>query len=174
MVTAKQIAALRYMIFNAQDGTDLSKRVLAFLLTQSEGLTKEVCLTLVEDREGYTGNEIHDAGLGVGAMQSSNCITRLHALLYLTGSELNYSVHYGDFDPIRSDDPFNCDGQFAGHDVSKVARPGLVRTGMPLRYTFWLARSPYSRDATLVTASRRKLGRINLKKPGLYPRLEAA
>ena len=54
MITPKQVAALKYMIFNAKNGTELSKRVLAFLIESSEELTKEVCLSLVADREGYT------------------------------------------------------------------------------------------------------------------------
>ena len=58
MITPEQIAALKYMIFASKDGTDLSKRAMAFLIDQSEGLTKEVCLTLVADREGYTAEEI--------------------------------------------------------------------------------------------------------------------
>ena len=134
MITDKQIAALKYMIFNAEHGADLSKRVLAFLIDQSERLTKEVCLTLVADRERYTAEEIRNAGHEMGAMSSSNCTTHLAELLRVTGSELNFSYHYGDFDPTRAEDKFNCDGQFAGHMESQVVHPGLVRKGMPLRY----------------------------------------
>src|SRR3989344_7416148 len=171
MITDKQIAALKYMIFNAEHGADLSKRVLAFLIDQSERLTKEVCLTLVADRERYTAEEIRNAGHEMGAMSSSNCTTHLAELLRVTGSELNFSYHYGDFDPTRAEDKFNCDGQFAGHMESQVVHPGLVRKGMPLRYTFWLSKENYSRQATLVVATRKELEQINLQKPGLYPTL---
>jgi len=174
MVTSKQIAALKYMIFKANNGTELSKRVLGFLIDQSEELTKEVCLTLTQDREGYAADEISAAAIGIGVMKSSHCTTHLHELLDIMGSDLNFSVHYGDFDPTRNDDPFNSDGQFAGWSESHVNRPGLVRKGMPFRYTFWLSTQDYSRQATLVVATREELEQIDLKKPRLYPSLEPA
>ena len=172
MFTTRQIAGLRYMIFNAKAGTDLSKRILAFLIDRSEELTKEVCLTLVENREGYTADEISAAAYGVGAMQSSCRTTHLDELLCVMGSELCFSVHYGDFDPDRAGDLFNSDGQFAGWDRTQVARDGKIREGMPLRYTFWLAKRLYSRRTALVASTREELEQINLKKPGLYPSLE--
>ncbi len=172
MPTSKQIAALRYMIFIAKNGTELSKRVLAFLIESSEGLTKDVCLSLVADREGYTGDEIHAAGCGVGGMQSSNGTTHLNELLDVMGSKLTFSVHYGDFDPTRIDDPFNNDGQFPGCRLSQVSRPGLIRKDMPIRYTFWISREEYSRQATLVFTPREEHEQIDLERPGLYPSLE--
>lgn len=174
MVTAKQIAALKYLIFIAKDGTDLSKRVLAFLLDASEGLTKDVCLTLVADREGYTADEISAAAYGVDSMKSRNGTTHINQILHAMGIELKFSVHYGDFDPTRTDDPFNSYGQFAGLKAHEATEPGLVREGMPLRYTFWLSKEHYSLQATLVVATREKLEQINLEKPGLYPSLEPA
>lgn len=174
MFTSKQIAALRYMIFNAKNGNELSKRVLAFLIESSEELTKEVCLSLVADREGYTADEISAAGYGVHDMESCNGTTHIDQILDAMGSELSFSVHYGDFDPTRTDDPFSSDGQFAGYSKFKVTRPGLLREGMPLRYTFWLSKQDYSRQAALVVATREELEQIDLKKPGLYPRLEPA
>ena len=174
MFTPKQIAALRYMIFKAKDGTELSKRVLAFLIESSEGLTKDVCLSLVADREGYTRDEIRDAGQGVGGMASSNGTTHLDQILNVLGSELVFSVHYGDFDPTRLDDPFNSDGQFAGWHFSQVSDAGLIREGMPLRYTFWLSKESFSLQATLVVTTRAALEQINLERPGLYPTLEPA
>lgn len=172
MFTTKQIAALKYLIFNAKDGTELSKRVLAFLIESSERLTKEVCLSLVANREGYTAEEISAAGLGVGCMNSSQGTTHLNEIFDVMKCKLSFSLHYGDFDPTRENDPFNCDGQFAGLDLSKVHRPGLAREGMPTRYTFWLSKKLYSRQATLVIATREELEQINLKQPGLYPELE--
>ena len=88
------------------------------------------------------------------------------------GSELNFSFHYGDFDTSRSDDPFNTDGQFAGWSEHQVYHPDLVREGLPMRYTFWLSKENYSRQVTLVGATREKLEQIDLAKPGLYPSLE--
>ena len=174
MFTSKQIAALRYMSFNAKNGTELSKRVLALLIESSEELTKEVCTSLVADREGYTADEISAAGHGVGNMESCNGTTHIDQILHAMGSELSFSVHYGDFDPTRTDDPFNTDGMFAGWDRSQVSRDGLISEGMPLRYTFWLSKKNYSRQAKLVVATREELDQINLEKPGLYPSLEPA
>ena len=174
MVTSKQIAALKYMIFIAKNGTDLSKRVLAFLIDQSEELTKEVCLTLMADREGYTADEVNAAAHGMHGMESCNGTTHLDQILHAMGSEFSFSVHYGDFDPNRPDDPFNTDGMFAGCDRSQVTRLGLILEGMPLRYTFWLSKQEYSRQAKLVVAVREELEQINLEKPGLYPTLEPA
>jgi len=170
--TEKQIAALRYLIFRAKNGTDLSKRVLAFLIASSEGLTKDVCLTLIENREGYSADEIHEAGRGVGGLQSSCGTTFIDQILIAMGSTLAVSVHYGDFDPSRPSNPFNTDGQFAGWPKDKLSQPESGRTGMPLRYTFWLSKRPYSRQASLVVATREALEKINLKKPGLYTDLE--
>lgn len=174
MFKSKQIVALKYMIFRSKDGNELSKQVLALLVDSSERLTKDVCLSLVADREGYTIDEISTVVSGVGEMQNSYGTTHINEILDVMGSKLKFSYHYGDFDPSRTDDSFNCDGQFAGHSESKVSRPGLVREGMPLRYTFWLSKDDYSRQATLVVATREDLEQINLKKPGLYPSLEPA
>ncbi len=174
MFTPKQISALRYMIFNAKNGTELSKRVLAFLIESSGEITKEVCLSLVADREGYTADEISAAGHGVGSMKSSNGTTHLGQILHVMGSDLRFSFHYGDFDPTRNDDPFNSDGMFAGCENSQVSRPGLSREGMPMRYTFWLSKQDYSPQATLIVATREELERIDLKKPGLYPFFEGS
>lgn len=172
MITQTQIAALKYLIFNAKNGTELSKRVLTFLIDQSQGLKREVCLTLVEDREGYTGKEIDSAARGVSGMVSCNCTTHLGALASLSGSELFFSVHYGDFDPKRSGDKFSSAGIFAGAPLSMVSHPSNAQEGLPMRYTFWLAKKHYSRTAELVTATRKDLDLIDLNKSGLYPNSE--
>src|SRR3989344_1897081 len=172
MITKKQVVALKYMIFKANDGTDLSKRVLAFLIDQSRMLTREICLTLVDNREGYMADEINAAARGIDAMYSCNCKTKLGAILHVMGSKLQFSVHYGDFNPSRNGDPFNTDGQFAGFNRSQVQSDGEIREGMPVRYTFWLSKRFYSRREVLVTATRKRLELIDLSKPGLYPFME--
>jgi len=172
MVTAKQIAALKYLIFNAKTKDKLAKRILAFLIHQSNMFTKEVCLTLWENREGYTADEIDAAAMGVSSMQSSDGTTHLDAVLEAMGVKLKFSFHYGDFDPNRKGDPMSAAGQFAGAPLSKVSRPELAQKGMPMRYTFWFSKKDYSRKATLVTPTREELEKINLAKPGLYPNSE--
>lgn len=163
MVTEKQFTALKYLICVSEDGNDLMKRILVFLIDQSEGLTKEVCLTLQDGREGYSGEEIHKAA--INGMFSSNGNTHLNELMILMGSELDFSLHFGDFDPTREGDPFNTDGQFPGFPKESVAGgdEGLVRKDMPTRYTFWLSRGSYSRDASPVVATRKKLEKIKLE-----------
>ena len=177
--TKKQIAALKYLIFNAKDGTELTKRILAFLIDHSESLTKDVCLTLVENREGYSADEINNATNGFHAMLSCNRTTHLDQVIIAMGGEVGFSYHYGDFDPSRTGDPFNSDGIFPGYPAELVCAlperiPGLTREDMPLRYTFWLARGYYAKKAKLVKATRAELEAINLLMPGLYPESEEA
>lgn len=172
MTTQNQIAALKYLIFAAKDGTHLSKRILSFLIDESEALTKEVCLSLVANREGYTGEEISAAADGVFRMSNSNCSTHLGEIVCVMGVNLKFSAHYGDFDPSRGDCRLNCDGIAAGRTIQQVYDPGLTREGMPIRYTFWLSKNHYSEQATLVVATLEKLNQIDLAKPGLYPYLE--
>ena len=171
MPTAKQFAALRYMIFNSTDGTELSRQILAFLIDQSKGLTKEVVLTLVAGREGYSALEINQAAYGVERMESCRCSTHTGELFKLMGSEFSFSVHYGGYDPSRAGDPFSSDGLLKR--PSELRRLGATPEVSP-RYTFWLSRDQYSRKAKLVVANREVLERINLKKPGLYPSTEPA
>lgn len=172
MVTRKQIAALKYMIFASKNGIPLSKQILSLLIDRSQKLTKDVCLSLVEGREGYVADEISAAAHSVGAMRGSNCTTHLGALCHLMGVKFTFSVHYGDFDPTRKGDPFNNSGQFSGLPAKTVRDPKLARKGMPMRYTFWLAKKAYSRQAELIETNREELEKIDLKKSGLYPGLE--
>lgn len=170
MFTTRQIAALKYIIFNLNNETELPKRVLAFLIESSDGFTKEVCLSLVDGREGYDAGQITAAAHGVDNINITNYLCQI---LDVMGSEFKFSVHYGDFDPSRVDGPLNTDGMFPGLKKSQVSRKGLVRKDMPLRYTFWLSLTPYSPQAKLVVATMEKLNQIDLTRPGLYPESEA-
>lgn len=161
MPTTKQIAALKYMIFKAKDGNELSKRILAFLLDQSKGLTKEVRLTLVADREGYTGGEIQAAAYGIGVMESCNCTTHVDQLLHVTGSEFLLSFCCGAFDANGADELSGKTGQCVGFNSPR-------RESVNLGYTFWLAKELCSQQATLITTTRDELERIDLSRPGLY------
>ncbi len=173
-MTRKQIAALKYLIceYNKKNKRELAQKVLWFLITQSRALTRSVCLTLTEEVGGFTAKEVHEVAFGIDNMLSSNGVTHLHELLDLMGSRLNFSLHYGDFNPTRTGDPFSTAGQFAGHSVDKVRLPEQTEHGHRLRYTFWLAKEHCSRRATLVVVTKEKLGTINLNKPGLYKILE--
>jgi hypothetical protein len=173
MVTKKQIAAARKMIFTSGSlgRNNLSKQLLAFLIAKSKLLTKEVCVTVFVNRDGFGPKDVNDLFLGTHNTNSN-------ALFLAMGSKFNFSSHYGDFDPARSKgDHFSCAGQFPGWDPARVNGGGpdsveLTKKGMPLRFTFWLAKRSYSQKATLIKVTRKDLEKINLQKPGLYPSVE--
>ena len=168
MFAAEQVAALKYLIFNAKDVDELAKRVLAFLIDHSEGLQTEVCLTLTDSKEGYGADEIQGAADSCSAMQSSCETTHLNELMTLMGCDLSFCLHYGDFDPQRTPDAFCADGQFEGARLDQVTDPGAIRTGLQLRYTFWLCRKDYSRQAKFLPVIRQQLEQIDTRRSGLY------
>jgi len=172
---ARQIAALKYLIFNAKQVDVLSKQILGFLIDKSEGLTKEVCITLTEDKEGYSAREIDEAMSGISNMESCNGWTHIDQIMILFGSDFRFSLHYGDFDPNRVGNEFDNSGQFSnmGLDRSQVTSDKVLVRGMPLRYTFWLAKERYSRKANFIIITRKELSSINIETPGLYPEIEA-
>lgn len=154
MFTEMQIDSLKYLILKT-DRTDLAKQMMIFLINQSLGLTKDVCFTLIAGREGYTAEEIDEARR-IGT-------DHLFHILRSTGSTLMFTSHYGDFDPARGGDPMNCDGMFAGAEgVVSNPDPAMFKKGMPMRYTFWLAKDGYSRKAELIVTSREEIEK-NLK-----------
>ena len=162
MLTKMQIAVLRFLIFTTQHGTELTKRVMAYLIDQSRGLTLDVCLTLIEDRDGYSADEIRDAAFDLDVKPIINQI------LLEMGSNLHFSLHFGDYDPNRNGKHLSSAGQFAGLPADKVSGPpDLTQEGFPVRYTFWLARQSYLNEATYVGAGREVLGLIDLEKSGL-------
>ncbi len=173
MLTSKQIAALKYVIFRAEkpvNGGSLAKRIIAFLIDKSEGLTKDVYLTLWQDRDGFTADEIDQAAHFMGRLQSCNCTTHLDQLLHLAGTDLHFSLHYGNID-LKVEHGFDSLGIFAGVPAGltgEKTHPLNAQT----RYTFWLSKEKYSRTATQVQVTQQELGMIDLRKPGLYPDIE--
>ena len=95
MFTIEQIAALKSIIYRSKDGNELAKQVMAFLIDSSEGLTKEVYLSLIPNR-GYDASEIIDASHGIHDMESENCSTHINTILCAMGSELNFDGLSGD------------------------------------------------------------------------------
>lgn len=158
MVTDKQIAALKYMIFISKDGREMAKKILFCLINKSERLTKDVYFTLTQKEDWLNREEVDRNARSVGAMQSVNCSTHLNEIMEVLGADLRFSVHYGHFSSVGS---FNTEGMFPS------AREG-DRADAPMRYTFWLARKLYSRSATEVAVSRAELDAIDLKEHGLY------
>lgn len=150
----KQTAALKYMICMAKNEPELSKRVLLFLIDRSRGLTKEVCLSIAEGE--FTADEISEAGIGVGNMQSVSGTTHINQLLAVGGTKLSFSVHYGHIDPFKKGTGrLNTTGQ-----MSEIAKP--------MRYTWWLADKYYSSRARLVRTDRSVLDVISLDKDGYF------
>jgi hypothetical protein len=161
-VTKKQIAAVKYLIFESQDGSNLAKQILALLLDKSEGLTKQVYITLQQDREGYTADEIQKAAVTMGGMTSSTCSTHLDEIMDILDTKFEFSIHYGSYEGKT----FSSNGIFPGYEGHPL--------NAPLRYTFWLAEKSYGHAGgeIEIPVSRKELDEIDLTKPGLYPNLE--
>lgn len=93
-MTPKQIEALKYLIIKAKDGNDLLKKIFFVLLAKSEGLTKEVFLTL-EEGPDISRETIIDTSRNL--IRSSGGTTHLDELMALMGSELHFSLHFGHY-----------------------------------------------------------------------------
>jgi len=159
--TQKQISALKHLISVARDVPVLTKKILWFLIEASEMITKEVAVTLWENRDGFTVEEINEVFMGMKSMRSCNWVVHLDEIMYLLGTDFEFEYHYGHLDP-KADAGFNSDGQFKN-----------VNHEHPTRFTFWLARG-YSRDAITLPITKTDLEVIDLSRPGLYPDLEAS
>lgn len=161
MATPKQIAALKFLIFHAKTKSNLVKQLLAFLLDKSEGLTKEVCVTLKQDVSEFSKAEIRNCGFGLHLLLSEHGGVHLHEIMVATGSGFTFSCHYGHIE----NGVFRTEGQFP----SQPEHP----KNTPLRYTFWLAKEQYSKTAANMAVTRAELAKIDLSRPGLYPSLES-
>src|SRR3989344_7938377 len=148
MFTDKQIKALKYLMFKSRDGNDLVKRILVFLINSSKELTEQVSVSLMEDREGYSRDEVGEVGHGLHDMISSNGSTHLNELMTAVGTELHFSSHFGHYNERAI---FETAGQFSG--------------GYPMRYTFWLAKRSYGHSGVVtgLTASREILDKIAIR-----------
>ena len=130
---------------------DLAKRILLFLVNRSQGLTKEVCLTISEDE--YTAKEIHKIVRALSGITHGT--SDLNATwMPLTGSGFWFSLHYGHFE---APGVYNTEGQFAG-------LPGHLHESPdePFRYTIWLSKDLWATKATVLNVSRKKLEGIRL------------
>jgi hypothetical protein len=169
-MTENQIAALKYLILASKSSTILAKKVAFFLIDQSERLTQEVCISLIDGMDGYDASIVSEA-TRIESLTSCNGDAHIHQVMRAMGSDHCFSIHYGDFDPKRDGDPFNTDGQFAGAPLWMVhggkENPNIVKEGLALRYTFWLARKFYARNAKYLQISRQGLEAIDLTVPRL-------
>ncbi len=112
----KQIEALKYLIIKSKDANNLMKRALFFLIEKSDGLTKEVSMTLWEN-ETFSRSAV-DAAAKNYMRSNTGGTTHLNELMTLMGSDLCFTWAYGHY----------TNGKF---DTGSRAQ---------LRYTFWLAK----------------------------------
>lgn len=161
MYTDNQIEALKYLILKSQEANELAKRIMFWLIEKSEGLTKDVCICLNEADGEFSADEIQLAARSFDHASSSNSRSHLGAVFRAMNSEFSFHMHYGDFDPTRAEgERLNTDGIFAGH--RNVLRAGDAKEGMPMRYSFSLARFYHQNDADLIPTSRKQLEAIDL------------
>lgn len=148
MATKKQIAALKYLIFRSKDGANITKRLLAFLINHSMGLTRGVYVNLVGSLNGFSARTIQQAAFGLHDMQSCNGTTHIGQVLIAMGSPLVF-----------------------GYRNVSGTQPGLKRN--QCAWTFWLAQDRTVLDAEFIEVHSSELEQIDLSKPGLYPALES-
>ncbi|MEK7570196.1 MAG: hypothetical protein AAB515_02040 [Patescibacteria group bacterium] len=165
------ILTLKYLISKSKDGDDIAKRILFFLIDNSNGLTEQVSMTLTQDHDGYTKDEIHTAAHKLDYMRSSNGTTHLSEIMLIMGAELGFSTHYGHYNEMGK---LDTEGMFPG--CGELA-PGHEndREDMPLRYTFWLAEKDYGHSGqgrSLVTPPKQELMKIDMSNSELYPHLQ--
>jgi len=157
VLTQKQVSALKYLVTQAKgprESLELAKKILWFLLEESKGGTKEVCVVLFEDVHG-TRDEVAQAAYRVGGFHSANMDVHLDQICIAANTEFRFSLHYGE----QSSEGFDSSDQFGEEEV-------------PLRYTFWFAKGNYSKVAKVIEVTRAELDAIDLSRPNLYPSLE--
>ena len=164
MITSEQIEMLKFFIVQSNDANDLGKRLIFFLIDVSKGLTEPVSVSFFQDKDGYTEEEINEVANAIHDMRSSNGTTHIAELMYLMGTALRFSVHYGCYD---DNGDFNTEGIFPG---LKEMAPGHEkdRDDIPISYTVWLAKDFYDHSEQvrrLVTLSKEDLTKIELTKP---------
>ena len=91
-VTRKQIAALKYLIFHSKDAEPFAKQVCAYLLDQSDRLTRDVRVNF-SALDGFISSEGGQAINGVHDMGSANGSTHLRAIMKAMGTTFHFSSH---------------------------------------------------------------------------------
>ncbi len=138
MITDRQIKALKYLIWQSDEATGLTKQLLYFLIDASKGLLEPVSVSIFEGVDEFTSIDLEEITDGFIRITSSNCSFHQHALLTAMGSPLEFSQHYGHYE---KNGIFSSEGQFGrtpqnapGHEDDR---------SMPRRFTFWLAEQSY-------------------------------
>lgn len=162
IVSAKQIAALKYLIGHAQIKNELAKKIAFFLIDNSDALNSEVAICLFEGRDGYSDGEVSDAAHALDFLRSANGTTHIDAILTAMNTYMHFSIHYGHYEE-NNINAYSSLGQFPGFEEHPK--------NAPMRYTFWFSRRSYGYESDalklLPTPSKEELEAVSLK-DGLY------
>lgn len=88
--TDEQIRALEKFIYVSRDATEFAKKSIIWLLRQSNGLTKRVCLSMPGEKGLEAAHGVHD-------MQGFNSQTHLEYFLQGMGCLFKISHHGGTY-----------------------------------------------------------------------------
>ena len=153
-INSKSFKELKKNILNSTR-SELSKKMLIFLLNESRKLTTEVCLSLTDKCNGYDATQIR-------SLTDDFNEVNLTEFLKLIKSKFIFNLHYGNIIKGDTENKLNTDGMFAGIERSFVTSDEFIREGMPLRYTFWLSKKLYSKEAKILKITKEKLEQIKL------------
>ncbi len=122
-LTDKQMRSLEYLIAVSRGVTGFARRVVIWVLRQTNNLTEPVTLSIPEEFLGEPAGQVQDA---VHSMCSSGGTTHLTYVFGIAGTEMRLQHHCGRF----------VDGGFYPHVEGR---------------TIWCAYEDYSRTARLLT-----------------------
>ena len=151
MFTQKQVAALKYVIYNGAKGKtkdDLAVRIAYFLIQNSNFLNGNVCLTMHPD-ENLTTQEITELAVFLGHGSMMNLTEIFRAM----GSKTHISAANGGYDQKL--------GTWNLYPFPYVEGEGKCPS------TFWLAPNYYDHAARRLVYDYKTLMSIDLD-PGLY------
>jgi len=127
MITDRQLLALKELIQGSKEGSQTLKKLLLFMIRNSQRLTEPVHLSLWQDREGYSARDIRSIVRQLSIMLNDPGSTHLNQLMALIGTHLIFSSHTGVY--------------------GENGEPGLLTSSkLPVRYTFWLATEPHGQS----------------------------
>lgn len=138
----KQIAALKFFVFKSRLSKDFAKRIFAFLLDASKGLTEGVCICLEPDENGYSDEAIFKAAWDSNGLRHQDGDVHVDHLLACAGSDFTYFFQ-GGYDHRRK-----------------------KQTGSRV-YTFWLANWREGKDAKVIPVTKEQLEAINVESEDL-------
>jgi len=90
-LTSDQVDKLERFISCSPDATEFAKKALIWMLRQSQGMTKTVCLTFTPDKSSLGRQVAH----GVHDMRSANGSTFINRFLDELGAPMSFSSRSG-------------------------------------------------------------------------------